>query len=59
MPAFENVMATVGRMGFLTFDVCTWEERAEFRLVCLFLSMVSVAQCVVLTALYTSCSLPK
>ena len=22
---------------FLTFDVCTWEERAELRLVCLFL----------------------
>ena len=26
-------MATVGRMVFLTFEVCTWEERAELRLV--------------------------
>ena len=34
---FVSVMATVGRMVFLTFDVCTWEERADLRLVCLFL----------------------
>ena len=32
---FVSVMATVGRMVFLTFDVCTWEEK--LRLVCLFL----------------------
>ena len=34
---FVSVMATGGRMFFLTFDVCTWEERADLRLVCLFL----------------------
>ena len=27
------LMATVGRMVFPDFDVCFWEERAEFRLV--------------------------
>ena len=37
LPPFESALATVGRMVFLTFDVCTLEERAEFRLVCLFL----------------------
>ena len=26
LPPFESVMATVGRMVFLTFDVCTWEQ---------------------------------
>ena len=35
--AFVSVMATGGRVVFLTFDVCTWEERADLRLVCLFL----------------------
>ena len=35
-PPFESVMATVGRMVFLTFGVCMWEERAELRLVGLF-----------------------
>ena len=37
LPLFESGMATVGRMFFLTFDVCTWEEKAELRLVGLFL----------------------
>ena len=37
-PPFESVMTTDGRVVFLTFNVCTWErERAELRLVCLFL----------------------
>ena len=29
---FESVLATVGRMVFLTFVVCTLEKRAEFSL---------------------------
>ena len=28
---FESVMATFGKMVFLTFEVCTWEERAGAR----------------------------
>ena len=37
LPPIGSVMATVGRMVLLDFDVCMWEERAEFRLVRLFL----------------------
>ena len=32
-----HLFSTVGRLVFLTFVVCRWEERAELRLVGLFL----------------------
>ena len=41
LPLLGSVMATVGKMVCLTFDVCMWEERAEFRLVGLFLQFSS------------------
>ena len=34
---FETLVATVGRLVFLTFDVCVWEERTELCFVWLFL----------------------
>ena len=36
-PLFESVLATVGMIVFLTFDVGTWEEKVDLRLVGLFL----------------------
>ena len=35
--AFQAFLATVGRLVFLTFVACMWEERAELRLVGLLL----------------------
>ena len=29
LPPFGSFVATIGRMVFLTFDVCTWERDTE------------------------------
>ena len=39
--AFQAFLATVGRLVSMTFVVCTWEERAEHRLVGPFRNILS------------------